>query len=261
MAEQKLEKKEREMANQPKRRGVEEFEQEQKEAIERARQREEKGTILQCNEGKWKYAFNEGNKPGHIQLDISIQKHLSSSLIDVDVHPTYISVVIKSKVLRLLLPAEVISEQSVAQRSITTGHLLVTIPKCNPEENVLLLSSTTSTSSQQQQQQRRNESTVKTADKRTRRSGLNQDMIQASSLSKQLKGSVRIDNLITGKYNTNDDHQPKKSIVNQLYMTELCTTVHKKNGDGGSPPPRDDSIVVCSSSENSIDCDEPPPPF
>jgi len=49
MAEQKLEKKEREMANQPKRRGVEEFEQEQKEAIERAREREEKGTILQCN--------------------------------------------------------------------------------------------------------------------------------------------------------------------------------------------------------------------
>jgi len=221
--------------------------------------------FFQNIEGKWKYAFNEENKPGHIQLDISIQKHLSSSLIDVDVHPTYISVVIKSKVLRLLLPTEVISEQSVAERSIVTGHLLVTIPKCNPEENVLLLSSTTSTSSKQHQQQhqrRRNEINVKTAaDKRTRRSGLNQDMIQASSLSKQLKGSVRIDNLITGTHNTDNDQQQEKSMANQLDMTELCTTVHKKNGDGGSSPPRDDSIVVCSSSEHSSDCDEPPPPF
>jgi len=259
MAEQKLEKKQREMANQPKRRGVEEFELEQEEAIERARQREEKGQILQCNEGKWKYVLSEENKPGHIQLDISIQKHLSSSLIDVDVHPTLISVVIKSKVLRLLLPAEVISEQSVAQRSITTGHLLITVPKCNPEENVLLLSKITSTSSQQR---RRNEIDVKAADRRTRRSGLNQDIIQAasSSSSKQLKGSVRISNLIVGMHNTDDD-QPKKSIVNRLDMTELCTTVHKKIGDGRSPPPRDDTVVVCSSSESCSDCDEPPPPF
>jgi len=49
MAEQKLEKKQRELANQPKRRGVEEFEKEQETAIERARKREEKGQILQCN--------------------------------------------------------------------------------------------------------------------------------------------------------------------------------------------------------------------
>ena len=54
---------------------------------------------------------------------------LPRSLIDVDVHPNYVSVVIKSKVLRLNLPAEVDSSASKAQRSKTTGHLVLIMPK------------------------------------------------------------------------------------------------------------------------------------
>jgi protein TilB len=56
------------------------------------------GKIRQCNEGKWEFSFDESNKRGNVVLDIGVPKHLDSSLIDVDVHPNYVSVVIKSKV-------------------------------------------------------------------------------------------------------------------------------------------------------------------
>ena len=32
-------------------------------------------------------------------LEVHVAKHLDSSLMDVDVHPTYISIIIKSKVI------------------------------------------------------------------------------------------------------------------------------------------------------------------
>ena len=64
--------------------------------------------------------------------------------MDVDVHPMYISVVIKSKVLRLVLPVEVKASESTAKRSLTTGHLLVTMPKYDPNEKAFLLSKNSS---------------------------------------------------------------------------------------------------------------------
>ena len=139
MAEEKLEKDKREKENQPKWRGEKEFEAEQKASVEKAREREERGQIRQCNEGKWRFRFDEESKPGHVLLDLSVQKHLSSSLIDVDVHPSYISVVIKSKVLRLILPADVESSTAKAERSKTTGHLLVTMKKVDENENMVAL--------------------------------------------------------------------------------------------------------------------------
>lgn len=59
--------------------------------------------IKQKNEGGWDFYWDEDSKPGHIILDVRVAKHLDSSLIDVDVHPTYVSVVIKSKVSGLTL--------------------------------------------------------------------------------------------------------------------------------------------------------------
>ncbi len=83
-----------------------------------------------CLEGKWTYSW-EDEHPDYIRLDVSVPKHLSTSLIDVDVHPTFITIIIKSKILRLKLPEEVKSEESKAQRSTITGHLLITMPRIN----------------------------------------------------------------------------------------------------------------------------------
>uniref|UniRef100_A0A674JW31 Leucine-rich repeat-containing protein 6 n=1 Tax=Terrapene triunguis TaxID=2587831 RepID=A0A674JW31_9SAUR len=55
--------------------------------------------------------------------------HLDSSLIDVDVQPTYLRVMVKDKPFQLVLPAEVKPDSSSAKRSQTTGHLVISMPK------------------------------------------------------------------------------------------------------------------------------------
>ena len=64
-------------------------------------------------------------------ISTQVSRHLDSSLIDLDIHPAYVSVVIKSKVLRLKLPSEVNASLSTAKRSKVTGHLLIEMPKIN----------------------------------------------------------------------------------------------------------------------------------
>lgn len=96
--------------------------------MEKARKREAEGAIRQCNEGKLEFRFEEtraggsspeggmgrdGGQTGHggraagggsssssgdIVLDVAVPKYLDSSLIDLDVHPHYVSIVIKGKV-------------------------------------------------------------------------------------------------------------------------------------------------------------------
>ena len=103
---------------------------EQQEAIQKIRNSEVKEKkLLQKNEGKWHFKFDEDLKPHHLVLEVFIQRHLDSSLVDVDVHPHYVSVVIKAKTLRLNLPCEVKSSQSYAQRSKANGHLVIFMPK------------------------------------------------------------------------------------------------------------------------------------
>merc|ERR1711916_266619 len=87
--------------------------------------------VRQRNEGGYEFSWDE-DSPGVISLDVSLPKHLDSSLIDVGVHPSYVSIVIKSKLLRLKLPEEVKANESKCQRSKMTGHLLVTMPKAKP---------------------------------------------------------------------------------------------------------------------------------
>lgn len=132
LAEQKQEQEDRKKHMEPKKR---DYDAEQKEAIAAARQREDEGRIQQCNQGKWDFRFDEEERPGHVLLRVPVQRHLDSSLIDVDVHPTYCSVVIKSKVLRLNLPAEVRSAEAKCERSKLTGELLVVMPKQDASEN------------------------------------------------------------------------------------------------------------------------------
>ncbi len=75
--------------------------------MDRARKREAEGAIRQCNEARLEFRFEEtlagsgsgsGSGSGDIVLEVSVPKYLDSSLIDLDVHPHYVSVVIKGKV-------------------------------------------------------------------------------------------------------------------------------------------------------------------
>lgn len=48
-----------------------------------------------------------------------------------DVQPIFVKVVIKGKVFQFVLPEEVATDKSTAQRSQTTGHLVISMPKAN----------------------------------------------------------------------------------------------------------------------------------
>lgn len=157
LAQQKKEKEDRERANQPKER---DFEREQSESIAAARRLESElgeGEIKQKNEGGWEFRWDEDSVKGMVTLEVSVAKFLDSSLIDVDIHPNYISIVIKSKVLRLRLPDEVKVSESKCQRSKTTGSLIVIMPKVNPKSSSVFISA----KSQQSQRTSSSASTIR----------------------------------------------------------------------------------------------------
>lgn len=96
--------------------------------------------ILNKNEGKWDFSLNDYDSATSIVLDIPVGKFLDTSLIDVDVQPTFVRVLIKGKLLQLTLSEEVSPDKSVAQRNKHTGHLVITMPKlhCNSADSTVI---------------------------------------------------------------------------------------------------------------------------
>ncbi|KAG0618127.1 hypothetical protein M758_4G041500 [Ceratodon purpureus] len=90
------------------------------------------GRVYQKNEGGWEIKLDESDCGTKIILDVAISKFLDTSLIDIDVQPLLIRVLIKGKLLQLHLPTEVKTDASSAERSLTTGHLVVTMPLVTP---------------------------------------------------------------------------------------------------------------------------------
>ena len=58
----------------------------------------------QCNSGKWAFAIVDGDDgtpdcaPGFVMLRLGLPRFLDTSLVDIDNHPFYVSVVAKGKV-------------------------------------------------------------------------------------------------------------------------------------------------------------------
>jgi len=169
--DQKHAKEKQETAQQPpKPKGEIEWGEEHKDTVQKARDREERGRewerssnyqtetkqlqedrvnkkdggIKMCNQGKHEFWFEEecqkdvhGKETATLIMRVAIPKYLSTSLVDVDIHPTYVSIVIKSKILRVVLPVEVRSDQSVARRSAASGYLELVMPKVDPNKVVI----------------------------------------------------------------------------------------------------------------------------
>ncbi|KAJ8397385.1 hypothetical protein AAFF_G00439340 [Aldrovandia affinis] len=91
------------------------------------------GRVLNVNEPKLEFCLSEDEENNNVILDLEVYRHMDTSLLDVDVQPTYIRVTVKGKTFQLVLPAEVRPDSSIAKRSQTTGHLLVTMPKVQGE--------------------------------------------------------------------------------------------------------------------------------
>ena len=125
-----IEEKEKEKKKPPTRSYDEEF----KKAVAECRKQEESGRIMQCNTGGYKFTLDESKTD--VIVDIFLPKNLDSSLIDVHAQPTFVCVVIKTKVLRLKFDAEVTPDNGSAKRSKVTGNLLLTFPKIKQGELV-----------------------------------------------------------------------------------------------------------------------------
>uniref|UniRef100_A0A8C2Y994 Leucine-rich repeat-containing protein 6 n=1 Tax=Coturnix japonica TaxID=93934 RepID=A0A8C2Y994_COTJA len=87
------------------------------------------GKILNVNMPKLHFSLKDDEENNQFILDLAVYRHLDTSLLDIDVQPTHIRVVVKGKVFQLVLPEEVRPDSSSAKRSQTTGHLVVSMPK------------------------------------------------------------------------------------------------------------------------------------
>jgi protein TilB len=86
------------------------------------------GRPFNINQAKIDFKFDD-SIPNKYILDLAVYKHMDTSLLDIDVQPNYVRVMIKGKIFQLHLPEEVDTTNSKAERSAITGHLLVTMPK------------------------------------------------------------------------------------------------------------------------------------
>ncbi|XP_068094139.1 dynein axonemal assembly factor 11 isoform X2 [Hyperolius riggenbachi] len=89
------------------------------------------GRALNVNEPKLDFTLVDDEENNQFILDLAIYRHLDTSLVDVDVQPTHVRVLVKNKPFQLVLPEEVKPDSSTAKRSQTTGHLVVSMPKAS----------------------------------------------------------------------------------------------------------------------------------
>ncbi|XP_076602185.1 dynein axonemal assembly factor 11 [Chaetodon auriga] len=94
------------------------------------------GRVMNVNEPKLDFCLTEDEDNGAVVLELAVYRHMDSSLLDVDVQPTYARVSVRGKIFQIVLPAEVKPDSSTAQRSQTTGHLLLTMPRAEGEIKV-----------------------------------------------------------------------------------------------------------------------------
>ena len=78
--------------------------------------------------GKWAFTLGESADGRALVLDVALGKYLDTSAVQADVQPRCVRLLAKGRLLQLALPAEVAPDAAVAQRSKTTGNLLVTMP-------------------------------------------------------------------------------------------------------------------------------------
>jgi hypothetical protein len=85
-----------------------------------------------ANEARLDFKLEDEDGRGNCVLRLPLPRFMDTSLVDLDVHPWYVSAVIKNKLFRIHWPEEVRADAGVAKRSSTSGELVVTVPKLFP---------------------------------------------------------------------------------------------------------------------------------
>ncbi|CAG9770286.1 unnamed protein product [Ceutorhynchus assimilis] len=88
------------------------------------------GIPLNVNQAKLNFTFSDED-PEHFILDVALYKYLDTNLVDVDLQPIYVKLTVKGKIFQIVFAEEIHVDKSSAQRSQTTGHLVLKLPRLN----------------------------------------------------------------------------------------------------------------------------------
>jgi len=92
---------------------------------------EDVADVKQKNQGEFAFTLTESEDESALELEVRVGTFMDTSLIHVDIQPRLVRVKIKGDLLQLRLSHEVATDASVAERSKSTGKLLITMPKVN----------------------------------------------------------------------------------------------------------------------------------
>ena len=91
-----------------------------------------RGEVRQCNEGGYAYTLDEWSVANEIVFELSVPRFMDSSLVEVDLHPTFVRCVVNGKVTQLKFDNEICVSRSKISRSKTTGKISCRCPFEHP---------------------------------------------------------------------------------------------------------------------------------
>jgi len=81
------------------------------------------------NEGDYEFTLEESEDGKALVLEVDTGRFLDTSLIQADVQPNFVRLLIKGRLLQLALHEEISPDASTAERSKVSGRLVVTMPR------------------------------------------------------------------------------------------------------------------------------------
>ena len=70
------------------------------------------GNVLQCNQGGYEWTFDETPDKTCITFELGVPRFMDTSMLNVDLQPTYVRVDVKGKITQLCMPEEILVEKS-----------------------------------------------------------------------------------------------------------------------------------------------------
>ncbi|SCN63344.1 leucine-rich repeat protein [Plasmodium chabaudi chabaudi] len=95
------------------------------------------GHIRQCNEGHYKFMFDEYSSNKYTFLKVYLPKYLCNSLIEVDINVNYVRCLIKKKLFQIKLNDPILTDCSKICRKKYTGELSIKMKKKYYKKNTI----------------------------------------------------------------------------------------------------------------------------
>ncbi|SPJ11479.1 leucine-rich repeat protein [Plasmodium sp. DRC-Itaito] len=98
----------------------------------------EEGEIRQCNEGHYKFMFDEYSNKKYTFLKLYLPKYLCNSLIQIDLNICYVRCIIKNKLFQIKLNDPILTDLSKISRKKYTGELFIKMRKKSYQKNKIV---------------------------------------------------------------------------------------------------------------------------